>query len=383
MLFFSALIVPAAGIAAEKSIDAHGLSISLGDQVTILPNGAMGMSYFPDEAIARIPDEKKLRLLIATGTDNASYLVEGNDLFSLTTAKKVLGRGGFRSIDNGYAGISGVHAHSNGKLYAFYHAEDHEGMQSLGPGQPNGYYATVAVAESSDGGTTWNKLGPVITSSKPKAFQAHPQHHARGVGLPGITVDRSGKYLYVYYTDQSFSNLGGMQTSVARAELAAGPPVPGAFSKYFRGAFSEPGIGGLETPVLRAMQLERSFAMYAHPVFVPALDQYIAVFNVNNPREVRQNLPATISGIYFAHSVDGLNWSTPVQLIADYSSPFVGKSLSWQATILWDNNKETSGWMVYGHSPSWGHDRGEFRGTPHYMVGRRISIRSSNPAGAR
>lgn len=383
LLYCGALMVSAGSIAAEKSIDAYGLSISLGDQVTILPYGAMGMSYFPDEAIAQIPDEKKLRLLIATGTDNASFLVEGDDLFSLKTAKKVLGRGGFQSFDNGYAGISGVHRHSDGKLYAFYHAEDHEGMQSLGPGRPSGYYATVAVAESADGGTTWKKLGPVIASSKPKDFQAHPQHHARGVGLPGVTVDRSGRYLYVYYTDQSFSKPGGMQTSVARADLAAGPPVPGAFLKYFQGTFGEPGIGGRETPVLRAMQLDRSFAMYAHPTFVPALDRYVVVFNVNNPGEIRQNLPATISGIYFAHSSDGINWSNPAQLIADYSGPFVGKSLSWQATILWDNLKATSGWLVYGHSPSWGHVQGEFRGTPHYMVGRRISIGLTTPTEAK
>lgn len=359
--------------AQERHIEAQDLSIILGDQVTILKDGAFGMDYFPDESIGRIPDENKLRLLISSRV--SSYLVEGDDLLNLKTAKKVLAPGGWSSIDNGYAGISGVHRHANGKLYAFYHAEDHTGMPSLGPGRPHGYYATVAVAESSDGGYNWTKLGPVIVSAKPKDFKAHPNHNARGVALPGITVDRSGKYLYLYYADQSFSNPGGIQTSVARADLTEGPPIPGNFSKYFQGSFSEPGIGGRETHVLSAARRQGSFAMYANPTYVPSLDRYIAVFNVLNRREHSVECEAPkISGIYLAHSQDGINWSEPTQLIVDCSTFFVGKSVSVAGSLLWDNTKAAHGWLVYGYSPSWGHDRGSYRGTPHYMVGRRIGI---------
>lgn len=359
--------------AEERRIEAQDLVITLGDQVTILKDGALGLDYFPDESIGRIPDENKLRLLLAS--KHSSFLVEGEDLLNLKTAKKVLTPGGWGSVDNGYAGISGVHRYTNGKLYAFYHAEDHQGMPSLGPGRPNGYYATVAVAESSDDGHSWTKLGPVIVSAKPKEFKANPNHNARGVGLPGITVDRSGKYLYLYYTDQSFSNPAGNQTSVARADLTVGPPIPGSFSKYFQGSFSEPGIGGQETHVLSAARRQRSFAMYANPSYVSTLDRYITVFNILNRREhIEPGEAPTISGIYLAQSQDGLNWSRGTQLIADYATFFHGKSVSVAGTILWDNAKAASGWLVYGYSPSWGHDRGSYRGTPHYMVGRRISI---------
>lgn len=374
LAFWGAILMAHLTVAAEeRRIEARDLVITLGDQVTILKNGALGMDYFPDESIGRIPDENKLRLLLASR--DSSFLVEGDDLLNLKTAKKVLTPGGWGSVDNGYAGISGVHRHTNGKLYAFYHAEDHQGMPSLGPGRPNGYYATVAVAESSDGGHNWTKLGPVIVSAKTKDFKAHPNHNARGVSLPGITVDRSGKYLYLYYTDQSFSNPGGNQTCVARADLTAGPPVPGSFSKYFQGSFSEPGIGGQETHVLSAAARQGSFAMYANPSYVSTLDRYIAVFNILNRREhLAESEAPKISGIYLAHSQDGINWSEPTQLIADYATFFVGKSVSVAGTILWDNAKAANGWLVYGYSPSWGHDRGSYRGTPHHMVGRRIGI---------
>lgn len=247
-------------------------------------------------------------------------------------------------------------------------------MPSLGPGRPSGYYATVAVAESSDGGQSWTKLGPAVVSNKPKDFQGRPDHNARGVGLPGITVDRSGRYLYLYYTDQSFSNPGGVQTSLARADLTTGPPVPGSFSKFFQGSFSEPGIGGREAHVIR-FRHPRTFAMYASPSFVPSLDRYVAVFNVMNaPEHLAEGATPKISGIYLAHSQDGINWSAPTQLLVDYSTFFVGKSVSVAPSLVWDNPQSAKGWLVYGHSPGWGHDGGLHRGTPHYMVGRRIGI---------
>ena len=40
------------------------------------------------------------------------------------------------------------------------------------PGLVPGYYAAVGSAVSDDGGESWKKLGPVVTSARPKAWQA-------------------------------------------------------------------------------------------------------------------------------------------------------------------------------------------------------------------
>ena len=60
-----------------------------------------------------------------------------------------------------------------------------------------------------------------------------------------------------------------------------------------------------------------------------------------------------------------------------YSLPALGKSLSWQATILWDEGSTTEGWLAYSYSDDWG--PGFFLGTPHHMVGRRIHFQPAPP----
>lgn len=75
----------------------------------------------------------------------------------------------------------------------------------------------------------------------------------------------------------------------------------------------------------------------------------------------------TKSGLHLAFSDDGVAWSEPQQLWAEHVVPIAGMSLSWKASILWDDETGQRGWLVYGHTPKvW---------TPgHYMVGRRIEF---------
>lgn len=367
----NALATP--GWAQGQTFNANGLRATLGEQITILGNGALGLRYFPDEGVSSIGDRSRVRLLIAATHD--SYLVEGPDLLHLESARKVLSPGPRGSFDNGYTGISAVYAHRNGKLYAFYHAEDHEGMPSLGEDMPSGYYASVGVAESSDGGVRWTKLGQVVTSGKPKDFKAFPNHNARGAGLPGVVADTGGRYLYLYYTDQSFASRGA-QICMARADLSAGIPGPGQWYKYDGSSFAEPGIGGRDVPILSVFHLNRAHALFPHVTYSAFLDRYLMIFNVNQWQESRGNLPAVSSGIYITHSRDGIAWNTPTQLVADYSVPVPGKSISWEATLLLNEESQgREGWLVYGFSPKWG--SAFFGRTPHYMVGRKIVLEKS------
>lgn len=357
---------------ANQTFNANGLRVTMGEQITILGNGALGLRYFPDEGVSSIGDRSRVRLLIAA-TPGSSYLVEGPDLLHLESARKVLSPGPRGSFDNGYAGISAVYAHRNGKLYAFYHAEDHEGMPSLGRDLPSGYYASVGVAESADGGVHWTKLGQAVTSGKPKDFKAFSNHNARGAGLPGVVADIGGRYLYLYYTDQSFAS-GETQICMARADLSAGTPGPGQWYKYDGSSFAEPGIGGRDVPVLSVFRLNRAHALYPHVTYSAFLDRYLMVFSVNQWQEPANNLPAVSSGIYITHSRDGIAWNTPTLLIADYSYPVLLKSISWEATLLLDEQGR-EGWLVYAFSPRWGH--AQIGGTPHYMVGRKIVLGKS------
>jgi len=351
--------------------------VELGPREALLGNDALGLRYFPDESVVLLERHPRLRLIVVAA--NTSYLVEGSNLRNLEHATPVLGPGPPGSFDNGYAGIGGVYRRDDGALYAFYHAEDQEDMPSL-PSHAPGFYASIGAAVSSDAGSTWEKLGPVITSAKPKSWSVRPNQGDKGAAVPSVVLDRDGTHLLAYYTEHSGVDGRGPPICVARADLREGPPVPGRWRKYHAGRFDEPGLGGLDTPILPPT------AGQPHVVFSQTLDRFVmAMIGVwwremhEDDTSARQPLavPLEHSGIYIAFSRDGIAWSEPEPLFVDYSLPRLGKSLSWTPTLLWDEGSSTEGWLVYAHSPRWGHRFGE---QPHFMVGRRVRLVNASPS---
>jgi hypothetical protein len=161
VLAVSSCIPRAPRPSADRSeIGASGLSV--GEQQTLLESGALGLTYFPDMGTSLIQRQPTTRLIL-TARDT-TYLVEGVDLRHLTTAKAVLRPGSPGSFDNGYAGVSAV-LEIDRVLYGFYHAEDHEGLPPI-PGGIPGYFASIALATSSDSGKTWTKRGPTASSGR-------------------------------------------------------------------------------------------------------------------------------------------------------------------------------------------------------------------------
>jgi len=342
----------------------------LGDPQTLLPVGALGgLKFFPDQATVRVPDVSRERLLVAAARSSnygSTFLVEGPSVDDLQTATLVLGPGGPGTYDNGYDSISGVRRYTDGRLYAFSESEDYEGFSNPPTG---GFYASVGEEVSADDGMSWQKLGPAVTSFRPKGFQAFPSQTGHGAGLPSAVADPMGRYLYVYYTDLSFvdaqGNLRGDEIAMARADLTQGAPVPGQFQKYYGGHFSQPGVGGTEDLVISAFQ-DGADALFPHVTYSPHLRKYVMVLNLSFYSEQSLATPLSRSGMYVSFSNDATTWSTPRLLFVDYANAVTGKSLSWQANILWDDDTAQQGWLIYGHSDSWP--------SPHYMVGRRIEF---------
>jgi hypothetical protein len=142
-----------------------------------------------------------------------------------------------------------------GNLIMIYEAENHC------PGGVNQqpFYATIGLARSSDDGKTWPApvnapLGgptrhPILQGASPQPATAHPP---MGDAVPSAIVDRGASgdsYLYVAY---SYFDGGGAPATdrkihVARARLGTDPL---AFQKWLDGAFTQPGIGGLDSGVL-------------------------------------------------------------------------------------------------------------------------------------
>jgi hypothetical protein len=343
------------------------LVVTLGKRKILNDGVHLGLSFFPDQTPVVLGTAPRLRVLMAAA--DRTYLLEGSDWTSLNTAREVLAPEKRNDYDNGYVGIAGVHRASNGRLYAIYHAEDHVDIPRFPSGIP-GFYASVAMAASDDDGVSWWKLGPVITSAKDKSWTKLPVQYDRGIGEPSLAVDPSGAWLYVYYTDHSRANTAGLSIAMARASTDIRETSTITFLKYHRGEFSEPGLGGLETPIIRLPTGPTTEAILPHVVFVPALDRYLMTFSVNNWNDYMTDQGLTNSGVYLAFSRDGVAWSTPALLLRDYTVPLYRRSFCWGATIVLDGNDQRIGWLLYGYSSNWGHPLQA--ATPHHLAGQRI-----------
>ncbi|MHC4200508.1 MAG: hypothetical protein ACYSU0_10995 [Planctomycetota bacterium] len=364
---------------AATPLDRAAAEVGLGTQKVLLEHGQLGLKYFPDGALSVLPPtpQAPCRMIVPVGI--WTYLVEGKGLDGLTKATRALAPGKGGEFDNGYAGISGVYRHGDGKLYGFYHAEDQEDMPPIGGGVP-GFFCSIGMAVSEDDGRSWRKLGQAITSAKPKSWTAFPNQPDRGAGEVCVVVSRDGKHLLAYYTEHSRMESRGVQICLARADISKGPPLPGAWRKYRHGRFDQPGIGGLDTPVLSAAHMDNADAAFPHVSYSEYLGRFVMVFNINVWKEyVEKGRTLERSGIYVAYSATGVQWSKPDVLVRDYAVSQPGKSVSWHPTIVWSDAGHRAAWLVYSYSDKWNH--AHLGGTPHYMVGR--EMRFTRSSGAR
>jgi hypothetical protein len=341
------------------------ITVRLSERKVLLHDGQCGLRYFPDGAMAVLAKAPGLRILLSAGV--SSYLLEGASVESLTLVKQVLSPGGKGSCDNGYAGISGAYRDpKTGELFAFYHAEDQEGMGRLVNGVP-GFYCSIALAVSKDDGLSFAKLGPVITSHLPKDPNGTPD---QGCGEVSVLPDASAAHLYAYYTDHSRVDGRGVQICMARSPIGDGGLRPGAWTKFCEGSFSQPGLGGKDAPVVSGRDMQAD-AIFPHVTYCKALRKYVMVFNVNAYRELVKGRSAEKSGIYVTFSDDGILWSKPVRLIADYSICRLDESVAWHPTLLWSEDGRASGWLLYSYSERWGHEPPQ---KAHYLVGQPITF---------
>ena len=285
---------------------------------------------------------------------------------NLVSAKDVLLPGRAGEFDNGYAGISGVWRAPSDKLLAIYHAEDQENMKRI-PGGIPGFYCRVALAASTNDGLTFEKLGPIISGALDKNTNGPAD---QGAGEPWIMAEPGGQYLYTYYTSHDKAHGRRVDICLARCPIAKAWDTH-AWQKYYNGQFTEPGLGGRDTPVIAN---ETDTGMLApHVIYVPQWHKFVMFFIVNAWRE---SVQPQRSGIYAALSDDGLHWPTKarLQVWKVHVLPAVGRELAWCPTLIpvgEPKDNELQGWLYYGYSENWGHRPPQ---KPHYLMRRSCKI---------
>ena len=348
-----------------------GVRVKLGEQQILLNDQDLGLRDIAGKGVAVIENEpSKVRVLFQAV--NETYLVTGTDFQHLTSASKVLGAGDHGQFDNAGAGVASVIRFDN-HLYAFYEGRDNEGdLPENGQAAFKGMYCAIGLAESTNDGTTWTKKGEIIRSAKPKDWSDWSGQSVRGVGTPSALIDATNTYVYLYYVEFSGLKNGIQGICLARAPLSKGAPLPDNWEKFYLDAFTEPGLGGKETPVIDG-SVVKAGAMYPHATFSKSLNKYILTFNFNRVAEARQEMALGKSGIYIALSDDGIHWPTPAKLITTYSQRVLGLSIAIEATLVLDTPDSLTGWLLYAYTPKYTSNV-SIPGIALHLAGRRIEF---------
>jgi hypothetical protein len=184
-----------------------------------------------------------------------------------------------------------------GNLLDVYHAEINTDTS---------FYSLLGLAVSKDDGLHWTDLGEIIRPNQPYESDLA----GFDLGSPQLIGSPDGKYFYVYFPDwiaNGTTQPTATIVSVARAPIATvleaafgERPHAAAFEKYYKGTWSQPGIGGLSTD----LNPNAGYAGAANVAYDSAFDRYVIIAD------------DTVH-ISYAESVDGLVWTLPVRLRQD------------------------------------------------------------------
>lgn len=215
-------------------------------------------------------------------------------------AKKSIGTGKIYNVPKKtYQYVSGGPVYedpNSGARLMVYHAEIHKGGK---------YSSVLGLAASTDPkGLSFYDLGPIITPNIP-------------VGQSPWSVDVGGGsfaikdgFFNVYYRDY-MADGSSAQLAVARASVDTlmSDALSGrqtSFTKYYDGGWSQPGIGGLASP----LEIGNQANWWSSVSYNDYLDEFVLVTS-------QWQSGGTGPDLYLISSPDGINWSPRQPLVLD------------------------------------------------------------------
>lgn len=181
---------------------------------------------------------------------------------------------------------------ANGKWYATVHVEfKYEGKPYFT------HYRRMGLATSTDKGATWHYEGDILTSDNPYVKSDFDGNfYDFGEGDHKLYVDTAGGYFYLFYqsawVDKRDGNRYGAMR-VARSPISS-KMAPGSWTKWYKGAWTESGLGGHDSDVF-------NYADSAVVFYNTYLGKFVAIIN-------RFDGNAAIST---ATDLSAQNWSAP------------------------------------------------------------------------
>jgi hypothetical protein len=227
---------------------------------------------------------------------------------------------------------------------------------------------SVAYALSTDGGKTFVKPNypdnQVITAPPNAAATADGE-----VGEGDQHVIRVGDYYRMYFVAARDYQV---RLALARRDGTGGP---GAWLKYFNGAFTEPGRGGDSTPLDPSGQLARAWVSYSTP-----LKSFVG-FTRNFRDDTDPSVGSTGFGLTF--SGDGISgWSALPYVVLPSPGSWAGRTASsgelveYPSMVSLEGSSEFVGdmfWLYYMYVPA-----RQPLANNRYLLRRRISLSATD-----
>lgn len=335
---------PSAGEGAQTiAVPQLGLNVQLGQVALLMQPGEYGITGgTPDDhmsAAVSTPTDTETFFTCYSSTlaDEFSCASFNSDIdhFSDLSGLDRGRSGNFQSVMPGsvagdpyqgeYAAISATWRDpATTTVHAWYHAEVPI------PGCTNGArYASIGYATSIDGGNTFTKHGPALTSPTPM------NSHCVQQGVNGPDVVPWGGYLYLFFDYWNGQNGGG--TGVARASMSD----PTTWSKWYSGGYTGAAIGGPLTPVIDNSVAGNSLHWGGSVIWNQALGKWV-MLNADFGHE---------GAFYIRTSTDLLTWTpqylaVPKPSAAGYRYPTLfGKDATQMGG---------AGWLYSGRTPAGG-----------------------------
>ena len=310
----------------------------------------LGLNYYNDITIGVLNfSPTNVKLITAAG--NETIILEGTDLkniSSYTTLLKpsiVTDNANKNAIDYNYIGLGQVIQAKDKKIYGLYHGEWHAG--SILPGNVAGFYASIGLAISTNGGASFTKSSAEVI---PNLYDKNFNNGAGdgGYGEPSMLFNADSSAVYAYFVDH---NRAGKGVNICMAKFLVGTDGTPDFNTCY---FLDESNNFTKT-IIRPKQIVagtgNADAIFPQVTYNKTLKKYLMVYNLNAYQEFSAG-QASQSGLYLRTSTDGINWSTaPQQLTTSFSIPFsVNSSFSWHPTLFYSKADQSEGYLLYSKS---------------------------------
>jgi hypothetical protein len=311
----------------------------------------LGLNYYNDITVGVLNfSPTNVKLITAAG--NETIILEGTDLKNISSYASVLrpsivsNNANKDAIDYNYIGVGQVIQTKDKKIYGLYHGEWHDG--SILPGNVAGFYASIGLAISTNGGASFTKSSTEVI---PNLYDKNFNNGAAdgGYGEPSMLFNADSSAVYAYFVDH---NRAGKGVNISMAKFLVGSDGSPDFNTcYFLDESNNFTKNVIRPKQIVAGTSGSADAIFPHVTYNKTLKKYLMVYNLNAFQEYSAG-QASQSGIYLRTSTDGINWSTaPQQLTTNFSIPFsVTSSFSWHPTLFYSKVDQSEGYLLYSKS---------------------------------